>query len=197
MVENAQLAEAEQVARRYEQELSIASVIQQGLMDVQIPNVSFAKVVGRSIPCKDIGGDFFDVISTGDSLTVVVGDVSGKGASAALLASILQGIVYAQAVSGIPLAHIAEVANDFLCHKNLQGKYATLVFLRLDPAGALEYLCCGHVPPLLIHAAVDRTASPPQTAAIQGSSGGHSEGEAARRDETKRTLDDYGKRVGS
>ena len=48
-----------------------------------------------------------------------------------------------------------------------------------------------------LHAAVDRTVSPPQTAAIQGSSGGHSEGEAARRAETKKTLDDYEKKVGS
>ncbi len=48
-----------------------------------------------------------------------------------------------------------------------------------------------------LHAAVDRTVSPPQTAAIQGRGGGHSEGEAAKRDETKRTLDDYGKKVGS
>jgi hypothetical protein len=48
-----------------------------------------------------------------------------------------------------------------------------------------------------LHAAVDRTVSPPQTATIQGSSGGPSEGEAARRDETKRTLDDYAKKVGS
>jgi len=151
LVENAQLAEAEQMARKYEQELSIASLIQQGLMDVQIPDVSFAKVVGRNIPCKDVGGDFFDVIATRDSLLVVVGDVSGKGVSAALLASIVQGLVYAQAVSGMPLAQIAGVANDFLCHKDLQGKYATLVFLRLDPTGVLEYLSCGHVPPLLIH----------------------------------------------
>jgi hypothetical protein len=49
-----------------------------------------------------------------------------------------------------------------------------------------------------LHAAVDRTVSPPQTAAaIQGSSGEHSEGEAARRAETKKTLDDYAKKVGS
>ncbi len=48
-----------------------------------------------------------------------------------------------------------------------------------------------------LHAAVDRTGSPPQTAAIQGRSGGHSEGEVARREETERTLDDYGKKVGS
>jgi len=151
LVENAQLAEAEQAARRYEQELSIASLIQQGLMDVQIPDLSFAKVVGRNIPSKDVGGDFFDVITTRDSLLVVVGDVSGKGVSAALLALIMQGLVYAQAVSGMPLGQIAGVANDFFCHKELQGKYATLVFLRLDPAGGLEYLSCGHVPPLLVH----------------------------------------------
>jgi len=48
-----------------------------------------------------------------------------------------------------------------------------------------------------LHAAVDRTVSPPQTAALQRSSGRHSEAEAARRAETKKTLDDYGKKVGS
>ena len=48
-----------------------------------------------------------------------------------------------------------------------------------------------------MHAAVEWAVWPPQTAAIQGSSGGHSEGEAARRAETKKTFDDYGKKVGS
>jgi hypothetical protein len=48
-----------------------------------------------------------------------------------------------------------------------------------------------------MRAAMERAIAPPQTAAIQGSSGGHSGGEAARRAETRRTLDDYGRKVGS
>ncbi len=89
LVENARLVQAEEAARRYQQELAIAASIQQGLMAVTIPEVPFARLSGRNLSCKEIGGDFFDAVNTEDGLTVVLADVSGKGVSAALLASTL------------------------------------------------------------------------------------------------------------
>jgi sigma-B regulation protein RsbU (phosphoserine phosphatase) len=148
LVENAALAQAEETARRYREELRIASEIQQGLMMVRIPELSYARVNARSLPCKGIGGDFYDVIAMEDCLYVVLADISGKGVSAALLGSMLQGLIHAQVAAGQSLAQIAQFANNYICNKNV-GKYATLVLLRMTVAGEVEYVNCGHVAPLL------------------------------------------------
>lgn len=150
MVENAELVQEQERARRYEQELAISASIQQGLMTVRIPDSPFAQVNARNLSCKEIGGDFFDVVKSGDCLTAVVTDVCGKGVSAALLASILQGMIYAQLQTGVSLDQIAAVANTFLCQKDLSGKYATLAMARMSPSGKVEFLNCGHVPPYLV-----------------------------------------------
>jgi serine phosphatase RsbU (regulator of sigma subunit) len=119
-------------------------------MRVTIPDVPYARVQARNIPSKEVGGDFFDVISTDKSLTIVVTDVSGKGISAAILASILQGLLYAQLAQDLPLSTVVGVVNRFLCEKVAGEKYATLVIARLHPDGLVEYVNCGHVTPLLI-----------------------------------------------
>jgi len=150
LIENARLVQAEEAARRYQQELSIAASIQQGLMAVTIPEVPFARLQGRNIPCRDIGGDFFDAVNTDEGLTIVLADVSGKGVSAALLASTLQGMVYSQLAAGLGLVEIVTGVNRFFTHKHIGEKYATLVIARIRRDGELEYVNCGHVPPLLV-----------------------------------------------
>ena len=147
LVENASLASAEESARRYREELGIAASIQQGLMAVRIPELSYARVLAHSVPCKEIGGDFYDVIATDSAFYVVVADISGKGVSAALLASTLQGLVHAQVLAGVSLPQIAMFSNKYICEKSI-SKYATLILLKLSPDGAVEYLNCGHVAPL-------------------------------------------------
>ncbi len=91
LIENARLVQAEEEARRYQQELTIAASIQQRLMEVKIPEVPFARLRGKNLSCKEIGGDFFDAVNTKEGLAVVLADVSGKGVSAALLASPVAG----------------------------------------------------------------------------------------------------------
>jgi hypothetical protein len=73
---------------------------------VTIPEVRFARLSGRNLSCKEIGGDFFDAVNTDAGLTVVLADVSGKGVSAAILASTLQGMIYSQLTAGMPLTDI-------------------------------------------------------------------------------------------
>jgi serine phosphatase RsbU (regulator of sigma subunit) len=150
LLENANFVQAEQANRKMQQELAIAAQIQQRLMLVKIPEVPFAKVEARSLPCTEVGGDFFDVIRTEGSLTVVVADVSGKGISAAILASIIQGMIYSQLLLDTPLADVVTSVNRFLCDRVLGEKYATMMMARIHPDGGLEYVNCGHVPPLLI-----------------------------------------------
>jgi serine phosphatase RsbU (regulator of sigma subunit) len=150
LIENARLVQAEEEARRYQQELSIAASIQQRLMQVKIPEVPFAKMDGRNLQCKEIGGDFYDAVNTKEGLAVVLADVSGKGVSAALLASTLQGMIYSQLIAGLPLLDVVTVVNRFFTEKMGGEKYATLLLVRLRRDGELEYVNCGHVQPLLV-----------------------------------------------
>ncbi len=150
LIENARLVQAEEAGRRYQQELSIAASIQQRLLAVTLPEVPFARVNGRNMSCKEIGGDFFEAVNTPQGLAVVLADVSGKGVSAALLASILQGMVYSQLISGMPLTEIVDAVNRFFTYKHIGEKYATMIITRLRNDGDLEYVNCGHVPPVWI-----------------------------------------------
>jgi len=150
LIENARLVQAEEEARRYQQELSIAASIQQRLMQVKIPEVPFASLRGRNLSCKEIGGDFFDAVNTKEGLAVVLADVSGKGVSAALLASTLQGMIYSHLSAGMPLLNVVSAVNRFFTDKLVGEKYATVLLVRLRRDGELEYVNCGHVPPLLV-----------------------------------------------
>ncbi len=150
LVENAALVQAEDAAKRYRQEMAIAAEIQQRLMTVTVPDVPYAKVNAVSYACKDIGGDFFDLVYTDNGLSLIVADVSGKGVSAAVVASILQGMLYSQLARDSSLPEMIAAVNRFLCEKVGGQKYATLVIARLLGSGVLELINCGHVPPLLV-----------------------------------------------
>jgi serine phosphatase RsbU (regulator of sigma subunit) len=149
LVENVLLAQAEFKARQAREELTIAARIHSGLMSASLPTVPYARLAARSVPCHEIGGDFYDVIVLDDSVCVAVVDVSGKGITAAIVAATVQGIVHAQLLARHELATIATLVNEFLCARNV-GKYATMVIVRLFADGLIEYLNCGHVLPLAI-----------------------------------------------
>jgi sigma-B regulation protein RsbU (phosphoserine phosphatase) len=146
LVENASLVEAEAETRKYQQELAVARSIQQELMRVSVPELRFASIRAKTIPCSEVGGDFYDVVVSDDAVNLVIADVSGKGISAALLGSILQGMIYSHLAMNSPLVEVATAVNRFLCAKELGGKYATLLIVRLTPFGELEYVNCGHLP---------------------------------------------------
>ena len=93
-IENARLHESEIEKKRIEEELSLARRIQQGLLPKENPPMTGLDIAGVSIPALTVGGDYFDYIPLGaNKLLVVVGDVSGKGMSAALYMSKIQGMI--------------------------------------------------------------------------------------------------------
>ena len=93
-IENARLHESEIEKKRIEEELALARRIQQGLLPKGNPPVKGLDIAGVSIPALTVGGDYFDYIPLGpNKLLVVVGDVSGKGMSAALYMSKIQGMI--------------------------------------------------------------------------------------------------------
>jgi len=144
------LADEEAKARKAREELAVAAQIHNGLMTITMPVIPYASVQARSIPCLEIGGDFFDALALEDCVCVAIADVSGKGIPAAIVAATLQGIIHAQLLSGHSLPQIATLVNQFLCTRNV-GKYATMVLLKLFHDGRLEYINCGHIHPLLVH----------------------------------------------
>jgi len=155
LLHNALLAEQEAKSRRAREELAVAAEIHRGLMSITLPVIPYAVIQAKSIPCLEIGGDFFDAVALGDCVCVSIADVSGKGVPAAIVAATLQGIIHAQLLSGHGLKEIASLVNQFLCSRNV-GKYATMVLLKLFPDGMLEYINCGHIPPLLVQGKQNR-----------------------------------------
>ncbi|HEY1938893.1 MAG TPA: SpoIIE family protein phosphatase [Candidatus Angelobacter sp.] len=150
VLESAKLLEAEEGARQYRQEMAIAASIQRGLITHPKINCDFARATGYSIPCKEVGGDFFDVHANPEALTAIIADVSGKGVSAALLASLIQGMLYAQLDLGMALPQAVAVINKYLCSRVAGQKYATLLAAQVGRDHMLRIVNCGHVPAIII-----------------------------------------------
>src|SRR5437667_10854170 len=119
-------------------------------MQVRIPEVPFARLHPRYVPCKEIGGDFYDAVNTKEGLAVVLTDVSGQGASVALLASTLQGMIYSHLTTGMPLLDVVNAANRLLTESLVGEKYATMLLVRLPREGNREDGDCGRVPPVVV-----------------------------------------------
>lgn len=150
LIENATLFAAEGAAKTYAQEMAIAADIQQRMTVVTVPDVPYAKVKAVSYPCRDIGGDFFDLVKTEKGMSLIVADISGKGIPAAVLATSLLAILYSQLLQDSSLPEMMESVNRYLCEKVGGQKYATLVVARLSQNGAVEYINCGHVRPIVV-----------------------------------------------
>ena len=103
------------------------------------------RAAGSSIPSTQVGGDYFDVSQISpDVWAAVVADVSGKGVSSALLASLLQGsFLMASAESGHIEAIMARL-NAFLLERTRGEKYATVFYCTVDASGLLSYANAGH-----------------------------------------------------
>jgi phosphoserine phosphatase RsbU/P len=151
VVENARLFSAARAKARLDHEIEIASQIQQKLLPKTLPNLPYVAVTGSTLACHSVGGDCFDVIELGGGRHgFFVGDVSGKGISAALLATLLQGIFFTTASTDLPLPGVFSRVNRYLCERSGDDRYATVFYGVLDQRGHFEYVNAGHVPPLIL-----------------------------------------------
>ena len=141
---------------RLDKELQTAADVQRALRPRAAHAGSFCESVGDSVPCRAIGGDFFEFVElpSGD-VGVAMGDVMGKGPPAALVAAMVQGMFSVEAPAGRgPAATLARI-NRQLAARHLGSRFATLVYAVLSPDGRLVYSNAGHNPPALV--ARDRT----------------------------------------
>jgi serine phosphatase RsbU (regulator of sigma subunit)/pSer/pThr/pTyr-binding forkhead associated (FHA) protein len=152
-VENTRLLEEHLEQERFERELQLAREIQQRFQPSAPPAVAGYELQGISFPSYQIGGDYYDFITCGDGrLVVALGDVSGKGTSAALLMSSLHAAVHAQVASCRPITETIGAVNRYLADNTPANRFVTLFYAELDPlTGSLSFINAGHNPPIIAH----------------------------------------------
>lgn len=151
ILENARLLEQERLRQKMDEELKIAREIQQSLMPRKLPESGWFRAAAASLPSHQVGGDYCDVrqVSPG-TWAFVVADVSGKGVSSALLASLLQGAFLAGGNAATRMDDLMEQVNAFLVERTEGEKYATLFCGVVDRSGRLRWSNAGHCPPLVM-----------------------------------------------
>jgi sigma-B regulation protein RsbU (phosphoserine phosphatase) len=153
-VENARLLEEHLEQERFEREMQLAREIQQRFQPTAPPAVAGYELQGISFPSYQIGGDYYDFILCPDGrLVVALGDVSGKGTSAALLMSSLHAAVHAQVAACRPIAETVGAVNRYLADNTPPNRFVTLFYAELDAVtGSLSFINAGHNPPIIAHA---------------------------------------------
>jgi len=150
-IENARLYRETMEKARMEQEMRIAAEIQQALLPKMARAGSFFAAAAASLPCRSIGGDFYDYVDLpGGALGFALGDVAGKGPPAALLSAMMQGIFAAQAASSDSPSQTISRVNLALYRRGIESRFVTLMYGTLAPDGRLTYCNAGHNPPLVI-----------------------------------------------
>jgi len=150
-IESARLYREATEKARLDRELQLAAQIQRALLPEALQSGPHFDVAAESIPCRAIGGDFFDYFNLPDGhFAFALGDVSGKGPPAALLTAMIQGAFASQVTSvGSPAALMALV-NRTLIRRAIRARFATVIYGVLAPDGRLTYSNAGHNPPILI-----------------------------------------------
>jgi len=157
---------------RLDRELKTAADLQRVLMGQTEHDGSFCVSVGDSIPCRAVGGDFFEFIDLpGGAVGIIMGDVAGKGPAAALLAAMIQGMLASEAPSGRTPGTVLSCINRLLVARHLNPRFATLAYCVVSADGQLVYSNAGHNPPFLLSRGTIRrlTAGGPILGAFAGS----------------------------
>ena len=134
-----------------ERELQLARRIQRSFLISEFPRRPRVEVHAENLSSKEVSGDFYDVVPAGDAVVFVIADVSGKGVPAALLSSMLQGLVRVQAGPTASPAAAMRQLNTLACQRESTGQFATLFLAWIhEPTLTLRYTNAGHNPPVLM-----------------------------------------------
>jgi sigma-B regulation protein RsbU (phosphoserine phosphatase) len=138
---------------RTNREMEIAREVQERLFPQEMPNILGASVAGSCRAALGVGGDYYDVFNLEDGrLGLAIGDVSGKGISAALLMASLRA-----SLRGVTLdnprnfALLMHKVNVLVYEASASNRYATFFFAAYDPrTRRLECVNAGHNPPVVL-----------------------------------------------
>jgi sigma-B regulation protein RsbU (phosphoserine phosphatase) len=149
-IENARLYQ--QVVRheqQLERDLSMARQVQLRLLPSVVPDHPHAEFAARFLPARSIGGDLYDFVSyDGNRSAIMLGDVSGKAAPAALFAALVSGIMRSAATAHPSSAEMLTLLNDALQERRLDSQYVTMLYSVWDDENlTLQVANAGAVPP--------------------------------------------------
>jgi sigma-B regulation protein RsbU (phosphoserine phosphatase) len=145
---------------RVNREIEIAREVQERLFPQQMPNLPGATLAGHCRPALGVGGDYYDVFDLGEGRTgLAIGDVSGKGISAALLMASLRASLRGVTLdSPRDFANLMDKVNRLVFEASASNRYATFFFAAFDPAARrLDCVNAGHNPPILLRNGPDGT----------------------------------------
>ena len=139
--------------KQLEQQTELARKVQTDLLpppDLSLPNLDFA---AECVPAWQVGGDFYDVFTTRDGrIALALGDVSGKGLPASVVAGLLLGAIHSSDwLTGAPRHEAASVQlSELLRTRTSAERFASLFWCYYDPAARmLSYVNAGHLPPMM------------------------------------------------
>ena len=140
-------------SQQQDQELDKAREIQEGLLPKEIPQVRGLEVAGTWQPASVVGGDYFDVLKFSESkIGVCIGDVVGKGISAALLMANLQASFRAFASESISPGSLLGKLNEVISNNIAPDKFVTFCYCTIETTeNRLTFASAGHWPPILFH----------------------------------------------
>jgi serine phosphatase RsbU (regulator of sigma subunit)/pSer/pThr/pTyr-binding forkhead associated (FHA) protein len=149
-IESARLYAESAEKAKLERDLRLAADIQRALLPDPIFATASIDLAAITVPCRTVGGDFYDYVSSHEGLGFTVGDVAGKGPSAALLASAVQSNFAAQApVSADPADALTRI-NRALLRRAVDARFATMFYGVMDDRGGLKCSNGGQEPPVLV-----------------------------------------------
>ena len=135
-IENARLYE--QIARqerRLERDLAMARELQFRLLPQARPKMNNLEIAAKFSPARAIGGDLYDFLSYSNSRTAIaIGDISGKGAPAAIYAALVSGILRSHAPMEPAPAEMLAAVNYSLAERRIDGQFVSLIYAVWDDA---------------------------------------------------------------
>ena len=135
-----------------DKELEMARGIQQRLMPQEIPEVNGLEVYGESRPCFEVAGDYYDIINNNEGNTfMVIADVSGKGAGAAMIMANLQASIRVGLEITEDFSDFIARINNHIFRNTSSSEFITLFIGAWEPStGLFHYINAGHNPPFMI-----------------------------------------------
>ena len=143
--------------KRMDKELDMARNIQRNLMPKEIPVIDGLELYGESTPCFEVAGDYFDIIKLDDGNTaLIVADVSGKGAGAAMIMANLQASIRLGVQLSDEISDFVARINNLIYNNTSSAEFITFFFAIWNPPSkTLYYVNAGHNPPVFISKAGD------------------------------------------
>ncbi len=151
LIENSRLQQETIEKKRMEQELRTAREIQIGLLPKESLRLKELEIAGLCLPAEEVGGDYYDFFPINDHCAAIaMADVSGHGASAALVMTMVKGILHSLALDLGSASGILTRMNEILLRLAPRGMFATMTYLVVDAEKrTLRFSNAGHNPLLL------------------------------------------------